>query len=200
MKNTIDINDKDLKKQIDELTKRFDLLSGPEIRRAQASALNKAGRQVKSHSVKRSAAPLGVSQKLLRPRVKLTNSTAKKQVATIWGGLQGIPLIKLKAKEVGGGVQAGQYLVPDAFIATPTKSPKSRRRGRHVPSSGLIGRSQVFKRKGRSAYPLENQKLNISPEVSKQMRQSADRIMRNDMRRLMQHEYKFRILRKLGLA
>jgi hypothetical protein len=198
--NRLEINEKDMIRQMGELHKRFHILSGNDVKRAQSSALNKAGARVKTHAIKQSAGPLGVSQKLIRPRIKLRKSTTRKQVATVWGGMQGIPLIKLKAKEFDGGVQAGRYLVAGAFIATATNSPKQRRKGRSAPSSGLVGNAQVFKRKGRGAYPLEAQKLNIAPTVSRQMKQSAERVLRNDMRKIMQQEYRFRVLRKAGIA
>lgn len=198
--NRLEINEKDMIRQMGELHKRFNILSGNDVKRAQSSALNKAGARVKTNAIKQSASPLGVSQKLIRPRIKLKKSTLRSQVASVWGGMQGIPLIKLKAKAFDGGVQAGTYLVAGAFIATATNSPKQSRRGRSAPSSGLVGKPQVFKRKGRGAYPLENQKLIIAPEVSKQMKRSAERVLRNDMRKIMQQEYRFRVLRKAGIA
>ena len=195
----LEINEKDMINQMGELRKRFDILSGNDVKRAQSSALNKAGKRIKTQVVKQSAGPLSVSQKLLRPRVKLKNSTPRKQTATIWGGMQGIPLIKLKAREVPGGVMAGKYLVQDGFIATPTNAPKGNYKGRRAPSSPLVGKSQVFKKKSRGSYALENQKLNIAPQLSKHMKQSAERVLRNDMRKIMQQEYRHRVLRKAGI-
>jgi hypothetical protein len=32
------------------------------------------------------------------------------------------------------------------------------------------------------------------------MKQSAERVLRNDMRKIMQQEYRFRVLRKAGIA
>jgi len=197
--NRLEINEKDMINQMGELRKRFDILSGSDVKRAQSSALNKAGRRIKTQVVKRSSGPLSVSQKLIRPRIKLKNSTPRKQITTVWGGMQGIPLIKLKARQVTGGVAAGKYLIPDAFIATPTSTPKHRYKGRRAPSKNLIGKPQVFKKKSRGTYALENQKLNIAPQLSKHMKQSAERVLRNDMRRLMQEEYRHRVLRKAGI-
>lgn len=198
--NKLELNQADIDRQLGDLAKKFDVLTGPEVRRAHSTALNKGAARIKTGVVKKAAPSLGVSQKLLRPRLVIRKSSAKTLESSVFAGLKGIPLIHLKAKEVAGGVQAGNYLVPDGFIAVPTKNPKRGHKGRTDPSSGLIGHAQVFKRKGRGAYPLEVQRLNISPAVRKQMEAEAARIMRSDMRKLLAQEYRFRVLKKAGLA
>lgn len=197
--NKLEIDKRHLERELSKHKKRLALLSGVEVNRAQAAALTKTARLAKTQSIRESYKPLAVTQKLLRPRVKVTSAKAKNMTAEIFGGMRGIPLIKLKAKEVDGGVQAGPYLVPDGFIATPTSFPKQHRSGRKSPSSGVIkGGAQVFKRKGRGAYPLENQMVNVKPVLEKKMKAAARSKMRMDMRRLLLHELKHRIFRKMA--
>ncbi len=197
--NKLEIDQRHLARELSKQSRRLALLSGPEVNRAQATALTKTARLAKTQALRESYKPLAVTQKLLRPRVKVTSANSKNMTAKIFGGMRGIPLIKLKPKEVDGGVQAGPYLVPGGFIATPTNSPKQNRAGRSNPSSGLVkGGAQVFKRKGRGAYPLENQLVNIKPVLEQKMKAAARSKMRMDMRRLLLHEMKHRIFRKMS--
>lgn len=198
--NKLELSQADIDRQLGELAKKFAALSGSDARRAHSSALNKAAARIKSSVVRSAASQLGVSQRLLRPRLVVRKSNARTLESSVFAGLNGIPLIHLKAKEVAGGVQAGNYLVPDGFIAVPTKNPKQVTKGRTDPSGKLIGNAQVFKRKSGAAYPLEVQRLNVSPIVSKRLKATADRIMRHDMRKLMAHEYRYRVLKKAGIA
>ncbi len=197
--NKLEIDKRHLEIEISKQKKRLSLLSGSEVNRAQASALTKTAGLIRTQSIKESSIPLAVTQKLLRPRVKVTSANAKTMTASIFGGMRGIPLIKLKAKEVDGGIKAGPYLVPDGFIAAPTNTPKQHRKGRKSPSIGLIkGGAQVFKRKGRGAYPLENQMVNVKPVLEKKVKAAARSKMRMKMRSLLLHELEYRILKKVA--
>ena len=109
---------------IAEREKQFQVLTGKEVRRAQASALNKGGAMVKTATVRGTAKSLGIKQKMIRKRVRVKRARANNLVTRIWGGAQGVSLMHFKPKEVGGGVQAGQWLVPGGFIATTTNRPK----------------------------------------------------------------------------
>lgn len=184
---------------LDELLKRLDVLTSIEVRRAQASALNKGGGMVRTASVKGVASSLKIKQKLIRPKIKVKRATAKKMGTRVWANTQGVPLINLKPKSVDGGIQAGQWLVPQGFIATPTKTPKQPHPKRRAPSSGLIGKDQVFFRKTKDSYPLDASKVNIHQEMRQYMTSRAKQFMRNDLRRVLQEEYKFRVLRKAGV-
>lgn len=181
-----------------EIDKVFAQLSSPAVRRAHSRALTLTARGIKPVAVRKSAAKLSISQKHLRPRVKVTGAKVKNLTAKVWGGTSDVPLIKLKAKEVDGGVQAGKYLLPGAFIATATNTPKQRRKGRKTPSSYLVGKSQVFLRKGDSAYPVQAQGVNVKRVLDPLARQEAHRAMRNDMRRHLLAEYKKQVLKGLG--
>lgn len=181
-----------------EMSKAFAQLTSPAVKRAHARALTITARAIKPVAVRKSAAKLSISQKHLRPRIKVTGAKVKGLTAKVWGGTNPVPLIKLKAKEVDGGVQAGKYLLPGAFIATATNTPKQSRRGRKNPSSYLVGKSQVFMRKGGSAYPIQAQGVNVKRVLDPLARQEAHRAMRNDMRRHLLAEYKKQVLKGLG--
>lgn len=197
--NKLEIDKRHLERELSKMSRRLALLSGSEVNRAQATALTKTARLAKTQALKESYKPLAVTQKLLRPRVRVTSANSKTMTAKIFGGMRGIPLIKLKAKEVPGGVQAGPYLIPDGFIATPTNSPKQNRAGRKAPSSVVIkGGAQVFKRTGSGAYPIENQLVNVKPILEAKMKAASRSKMRMEMRRLLLHELKHRIFKKMA--
>ena len=187
-------------KQLDQqLDKVFKQLGGKQVRHAHAKALTKTAREVKPVALRKSAAKLSISQKHLRPRIKVRGAKVKNLTARIWGGLAPVPLIKLKAKEVDGGVVAGKYLLPDAFIATATNSPKQKRKGRKAPSKHLVGKAQVFMREGREAYPLKAQGVNVGRVLRPQTKLATDRAMHHNMRINLLREYKKKVLKSLNV-
>lgn len=190
-------NAKQLDQQLDAVFKQ---LSGQQVRHAHTKALTVTARAVKPVMVKKSAAKLAIAQKHLRTRVKVRGAKVKNMTATIWAPLKPVPLIKLKAKEVPGGVAAGKYVLPGAFIATATNNPKQSRKGRKAPSKFLVGKAQVFLRKGQGAYPLEAQGVNVARVLVPQSKMATHRAMRNDMRRNLLKEYKKKVLSKLPAA
>ena len=199
--NQLQIDQVDFKRQMRELGIKFEILSGPDVARAQAAALNKGAARVKTAGIQKTAKALGIQQKLIRPRVKVRRANAKTQSAAVWAGMsKGIPLIKLKAREVGGGIQAGNYLVPDGFIATTKAVPKQSDPRRKNPSGNLIGKTHVFKRKSKGRYPLVAQSVNLQPAMEPAIRERAASYMRNEHRAILLQEYKFRVLRKAGIV
>ncbi len=186
---------KQLEQQLDNVFKQLDSKG---VRHAQAKALTATAREVKPIALRKSAAKLSISQKLLRPRIKVRGAKVKNMTARIWGGLAPISLIKLKAKEVPGGVAAGKYLLPGAFIATATNNPKQKRKGRKTPSKHLVGNAQVFLREGKEAYPLKAQGVNVERVLEPQTKLATHRAMRNNMRINLLREYKQKVLKNLG--
>ena len=198
--NHLQIDNADFQRQMKELGIKFEILSGKDVDRAQASALNKGAQRVRTQSVRQASKALSIQQKLIRPRVKIRRANANKQQATIWAGMsKGVPLIKLRAKEVGGGVAAGPYVVPDGFIATVKSQPKQPDPDRSQPSAALIGKTHVFKRVGRKRYPIEAKSVNLRPALDPAVRTSAASYMRNEHRAILLQEYKFRVLKKAGI-
>ena len=185
---------------IAERDKQFQVLTGKEVSRAQASALNKGGAMVKTATVRGTAKSLGIKQNLIRKRVRVKRARANNLVTRIWGGAQGVSLMHFKPKEVGGGVQAGQWLVPGGFIATTTNRPKYSTKGRTQPSSRLVGRTQVFRRKTDKRYPLDAQKVSIRVQMRKHMISRSQTFMGKDLPRVLRQEYRFRVLKKAGMA
>lgn len=188
------VSDQQLENHLNDV---FAKLTGKQVRHAHARALTKTARDVKPAILKESAGKLAISQKHLRPRIKVTGAKVKNLTARVWGGSTPLPLIKLKAKEVPGGVQAGKYLVPDAFIATPTSSPKQNRKSRKKPSSQLVGRTQVFSRKGKGAYPLKAEGVNVERVLNPVAQHLTKTAMRTKAKVNLLREYKQKVLKNI---
>jgi hypothetical protein len=195
----LQINEAELKAQIKKQREMLNKMgSQTEVARAQAAALNKGAARINTLLVRGVSKSLMLKQQLIRDKMRVKKANARQQEATVTGKTGGISLMNLKPKEVGGGVQAGKYLVPNAFITTTKKNPAGSTKGRKDPSGQLIGKTQVFKRKGGSRYPLQAQSVNIRPQMRSQIKQHADHVARHEMARLLLHEYNFRIKQKLG--
>ncbi len=195
----LQLNEADLKAQIKKQRQMLNKMgSKTDVARAQAAALNKGAAKINTLLVRGVSKSLMLKQKLIRDKMRVKRATARQQEATVTGKTGGVSLMNLKPKEVGGGVQAGKYLVPDAFIATTKKKPVGSTRGRKDPSSKLVGKTQVFARKRGSRYPLQAQAVNIRPQMRRQIKQHAEHVARHEMARLLLHEYNFRIKKKLG--
>lgn len=176
----------------------FEVLTGREVRLAQASTLNNGAQKVRTATVRGTSGDLKIKKNLIRKRMRISRANSKRTSARVFGAAQGVPLIKLKAKTVPGGVQAGGWLVPGGFIATPTATPKWPHPRRQQPSTALIGKAQVFKRKGDDRYPIDASKVNIKPAMWKHMRNRSQQFMKQELEDVMRAQFKYRVLRKAG--
>lgn len=191
------IDERDLKIQITRQRKMLKSLSGVEVNRAQSAALNKTATKIKGDTAKATATKTLLAQKYFRAKIRITKAGVKNRSALIKVNTVGIPLSKLKPKEVPGGVQAGKYLVPNGFIATTTRIPKGSIKGRKSPDSRHIGKTQVFKNKGAGRYPLKMQEVNIRPEITRQTKQHSNKAMSQYAATYLLHEYNWRIKKKI---
>ena len=193
----LSVDEQYLNYELGRLEAKLRHMKGIEVGRAQAAALNKSAAKVSTGTVRATASKLSIKQKLIRQRVRINRASSKKLEAGIKVNTRGIPMIKLNAREVPGGVQAGAYLQPDAFIATATSAPKGSTKGRKNPASQLIGKTQVFKRKGKGRYPLRAVTVEIAKVVKENTIKTASSAMRHDIARLLKHEYEYRILKRM---
>lgn len=177
-------------------------LSGADVGRAQAAALNKAAQRLQTLVVRGVSQSLALKQSLIRPRLTVKKASSKKLESVVTGKTAGIPLTALNPRAVGGGVQAGKYLVPDGFIATTAQKPVGAVSGkgweRKAPAAALVGKEQVFRRKGAKRYGLQRQTVNIRPTMQSTIKREADSLIRRELGQLLLHEYRWRIERKLG--
>lgn len=212
MPKTLGQLDPTLDREITALSKKLRKTSGIELRRGQARVINTIARKSKTQTLREVAKELGVKNKDLRytsqtknekgsraERMKISRATATKAAAILSANAKGIPLIKLNPKQTKAGVKAGRRkLIQGAFIATPTTSPKRSTKGRGNMPAAFAGKAQVFKRKGKAAYPIKQQYVSVSRRLKSGMEKHTQRIMTNEAAGLMKKELEFRIAKQAG--
>lgn len=166
------------------VTKRLNKFVKRDVPGARVTATNKALAKAKTAVVRAVVVETGIKTKQLKSRVYISRAKGgqKPKGAKLHFYRRGVALIGLGAKQVDGGVVAGPYLVPDAFIADGSKG-----FGR-----GKLKRAQVLRRKGRGQYPLEVMTVNIKPAVNRLTPFTVSRVMASNFSRLYQHEIKRR--------
>lgn len=164
--------------------KRLKKYLNRDVPAARVTATNKALAKAKTAVVRAVVVDTGIKTKLLKKRVYISRAKGgqKPKGAKLHFYRRGVSMISLGAKQVDGGVAAGQYLVPDAFIADGSKG-----FGR-----GKLRQAHVLRRKGRGQYPLEVMVVNIKPAVNKETPATVARVVKENFSRLYQHEIKRR--------
>lgn len=198
-------------KELRILTRKLRKTAGIELSRGQARVINTIARKSKTRVLREVAKELGIKNKDLRytsqktettkgkERLNIRRASARMIVAELRASARGIPLIKLNPRQTKSGVKAGRRkVVEGAFIATPTTSPKSKRKGRGKLPASFIGKSQVFKRKGRAAYPLRQQYVPVSKRLKAGMQKHTEEILRKEAAQMMKKELEYRIAKQAG--
>lgn len=191
-----------LKKQ----KKMLKVLSGVEVGRAQASALNKAAAKVTTATIKDSAKSLKMKSSDIRytsvtskkKRIKLSRANSKKQMAVLDVNGSKVLLGKLKPRQLKSGVKVGRTTYKGAFIATPSTNPTGSTKGRGNLPSGLIGKQQVFERKGKKRYGLKAKYKWVKSTTQAIMNKKSREMMAKEVPIILKREYEFRINKALA--
>lgn len=135
--------------QILAVQQSFDL-DEKELKRAFTKALRKAQRWMHSQSLKSISKETGISQKMLRNRIKY--KAVKNLKAIVFEGLNRMALMLLKAKQIKKGVRTPRLkLAASAFIKSAFIGPV--RKG----SKKLV----VYKRVGKKRLPVDEHKADF---------------------------------------
>ena len=121
------------------------------VQQSMRSALGKMAAWTKTRSARGLSKELKLQQKILRRRMraKPVRRTSRGAQATLWYGLNNVPLIYLNARRNRRGVAAYAGRQGDAgFIATGGRRPTK----------------EVFKREGRARMPIKRQTESIAQE------------------------------------
>jgi len=201
----------DIDKELRILTRKLRKTAGIELSRGQARVINTIARKSKTRVLREVAKELGIKNKDLRytsqktettkgkERMNIRRATAGNIVAELRASARGIPLIKLNPRQTKSGVKAGRRkVVEGAFIATPTTSPKRNRKGRGKTPASFIGKTQVFRRKGREAYPLRQQYVPVAKRLKAGMEKHTEDLLRNEAALMMKKELEYRIAKQAG--
>ncbi len=199
-------------KEIKLLSKKLRKTAGIELRRAQARVINTIARKAKTQTLRTVSKELGIKNKDLRytsqtanaagkrnERLKINRATARKGEAVLSASPKGIPLSKLKIRQTKKGVKAGSRKIIDgAFIATPTTSPKRSTKGRGNMPASFAGKTQVFTRRGKEAYPLRQHYVSVSRRLKSGMDSQTQAIMQREAAVMMKKELEYRIAKLAG--
>lgn len=173
-----------MKSNLNVVTRRLNKYLNKDIPAAQVTATNKVLAMAKTSVVRAVAVRMGVKNKYLKPRVYISRAKggAKPKSAKLHFYRRGIPLIDVNAKQVEGGVVAGSYVIPGAFIADGSKGY----------GKGRLNRAHVLRRTTKKQYPLELIRVNIKKAVNEETPKTVSKIMRANFKRLYDHEIKRR--------
>lgn len=154
--------------QLAVVQKRLAKFVDRDVPAARQMATNAALAEIRTIVVRRVASDVGAKQKLVRPRVHVDRARGgkKPRAARLHFYSRGIPLVLFNPKEVGGGVAAGGYVVPDGFIADGSKNKGRYRKGGGYEATRLK-RKHVLHRTGRGRYPLQVSVVQIRGVVVK---------------------------------
>jgi len=124
--------------------------------KAASQSLNRVATKIRTQGIRRIASETGVAQKFIRRiydnmgnvrkknRITISGATVSRLSAWIFFRTRSIPAILLDAKQNKKGVKTKAKTYPGAFI-----------------NNAMGGGKQVFKRKGKSRYPIEAKKIPI---------------------------------------
>lgn len=175
------------KSNLNAVEKRLKKYLNRDVPGARVTATNKALAKAKTATVRAVSIETGIKVKKLKPRAYISRARGgqKPKAAKFHFYRHGMALISLGAKQVDGGVVAGPYVVPNAFIADGSKG-----YGR-----GKLKQAHVLRRKGRGQYPLEVISVNIKPAVNKLAPKTVVSTLADNFTRLYSHEIKRRSAR-----
>jgi hypothetical protein len=180
-------------KQLAVVQKRLVKFIDRDVPAARQMATNAALAEIKTIVVKRVSADVGAKQKIIRPRVHVDRARGgkKPRAARLHFYNRGIPLILLNPKEVGGGISASGFLVPEGFIADGSKGFGQYQKGGGYASTRLK-KKHVLHRTGRDRYPLKVSVVNIKGIVGK----AVPEIVASNMPAIFLKKYNAAIKRK----
>ena len=166
-----------LEKDIEQLTKKLISVSSVQVPRATSAAINKTTAKAKTRIIRGVAKKKNLPQKIIRKKLFVKRSTAKKQRSRLTSYRNAVSVMSLKAKQNKKGVRAqGGRLYAGAFIA-----------------KGAGGNLRVFKRESGSRYPIKHQVVTIKNTVDSIMPTVIKRVVKQDYERLLKHELDYRI-------
>jgi len=158
----------------------LDKLKSSEIPKATSAAINKVGKRVQTESVRSVAKQSKVPAKHVRRKFFLRRSKPGTQKAVITGYTRPISVHSLKHRVLKrGGISAAGRKYPHAFKTTVRKS----------------GKEQIFQRTTADRYPLEVVTIDVSDLMTTALRRFGPRIVREELPKLLEHEFQFRLER-----
>lgn len=142
MIKVVDVDSKEMARELKRLSKNLNTHSKIESKRAVASVINKNLAQIKTKIVRRASTSTQIPQKAIRPRIKIDKAKPNNLDAKIWVGINRISAHKAGAKPSGSGFSVGPYNWANAFRPANVRPGQSNESG------------AIFERVGRAQFPI----------------------------------------------
>lgn len=182
MIKVVDINSKEMARELKRFSRHLDSHSKNESKRALASVINKNLGMIKTKIVRKVSTTTQIPQKAIRPRVRIVKARANNLGATVWVGLNRITASSAGAKKTEDGYRVGPYSWPGAFTIKKFKGAIFQRTstGRFPLRTAAFGEgftSGVLKRATNSVIS-SNLDNDLRAKLMREMSFRLDRIMK----------------------
>lgn len=201
----VNLNEKQLDKEFRRLSKNLGELNKKQVPLGVSRVINREAEKAKTKTVRGVARVIGVKQKTIRERIRLSRSRPKKLVAKLWGGQNAISALSAGAKKTQDGFKLGQYQWDDAFVVgLPTNRINGGYSGKPVifyrdPTKPERGPQRESNRN--TGYPLNRAEIG-QKFVAKEVRKAMDSVARDTVNKnltpALNKELQFRINRQMG--
>ena len=147
-----------------------------QIRTAAIRAINKTALWVQAQSAREISKQKKILLKLVRQRLKVIKSSRQALKAFIIANFYGIKATKLGSpRQDSIGSSVGAHKFPGAFVAK-------------MPKTGHVG---IFKRKGRSRLPIQEQYVELNPEATEIIEKNIENEARQVFQKYFDHEFEY---------
>jgi len=165
--------DKDIKRYASRLSS----YKNRDVRQAAATALSKTTAKAKTRSIRGIAKSTKLPVNIIRRKIYVKRAKVSRLRAALKAYRTPVSLMRLRPKQTSrrrrnGGVRAGKHFVRGAFI---------------------VNGKQVFKRIGKGRLPIEVQRIKIEKVVEEVSITVCKRVMKQEFKRIMLHELKYRL-------
>jgi len=115
MIKVVDVDSKEMARELKRLSKNLNTHSKLESKRAVASVINKNLAQIKTKIVRRASTTTQIPQKAIRNRIRIVKAKPNNLNAKVWAGLNRISASSAGAKPTATGFKLGPYNWEGAF-------------------------------------------------------------------------------------
>ena len=155
----------------------------PKIARAAAiSAINKTVAIAQTAGVRELGRVKKLPARLVKARTKVRRASLRRLSATLTALTAGLPIDRLKFRELKKGISAAGKKYPHAFIVQKTKA--------------LIFERKVIGGQRAARLPIERVKVELNPEASTIFERVTNAAVRKDLQRIFDNDLRFRLRRR----
>ena len=173
MIRVVDVNSREMEREIKRLSQNLDNNSKNESRRAMASVINKNLKTIRTKIVRKSSTATQIPQKAIRKRVKIVQAKPGDLNAKVLVGINPISASTAGAKPSDPGYSVGPYVWPNAFS-----------------NSRLKG---IYERKGSGRYPIKIAAFGEAFTTA-ELKKATDSVIKNNL----DNDFQVKLFRELS--